>query len=167
MHHTITVTSSGSPPFDYEENGHHGPNHHVLRGDTVSWRSPSGEITVSFHHGSPTSDSHPPSAPKDHWTKPIPMDGVSCKYDVTIGGRTDDPQIIFDDGGFRIEDMSVIERTIGNVSRELFAQLREYTPTVRGDTPVFFPQGINLISLTVDAKVVSVTIKVGGPNVSG
>jgi hypothetical protein len=178
--HTVKVTFKPQPPFDYEFDGHaNTPNHHVRHGEKIRWISASGDIIVDFTHGNPTDSTPPFYAPKDHYTTPVKLvghysepAGTSYKYSVTINGVLDDPMIIFDDAGIETElqNLNVSAGSAQDLVNAVVGVLKAASGA--GDppqrtVPLFFPQGINLISVQVGVSPIGVTIKVAGPGVTG
>lgn len=166
--HDITVTLKNGV-FTYKPSA----THHVLHGETISWTSPSGAISVDFPYGNPTDSTPPFTAPQGQPTKTVELPGhhgepkgTRYKYDVTINGKTDDPQIIFDDAGAFINDLSL--KSFSNAAQTTFegvlADLEGIKAALKRDPDgVFFPGGINNIQVQVTGFGVTANITVSGP----
>lgn len=175
--HKVTVISNGAAPFNYDEEPDRikSPNHHAHHGDTISWMSPSGDISVAFPHGNPTNGTPPFRASRGQWTAPVRLvgrhgepAGTSYKYDVTINGVLDDPQIIFDDTGTLgggVTDLNEIAGSAQATWAALLAELKKTaaTPPTHDKDALFFPFGINSIDVNVVVGAVTVHIIVSGP----
>jgi hypothetical protein len=150
--------------------------------DTFSWKSDDGRIEIQFPNGDPF-DPHGPRPPykakKGQWTTPVTCVQSPAKdtykYNVLITndhGKTieDDPQIIFDSDNISlslgVDDLTKVAESAQKAWGALFAELKNAAQTKHDPQGLFFPQGINLISVDVEVGPVKVIVKVAGPNVS-
>lgn len=186
MNHDIIVTVNSDGSYDYNHNGMHGCKQHVKAGETIRWKSAQGDITVSFDKdGNPTTGSATYNALQGSFTPKATLagdPGESFDYTVAVQGfGSDDPQIIFDDGGLPpnvLDEKSASDE--GSASDEEFASEEEFVadavPTIRavwsdvltelnaqaaGDK--FFPFGITNIAISVNLATTSFSLTVTGP----
>lgn len=93
----------------YSHNGNLTSVHHAKHGETISWMSASGAISVTLPSALTTDQNtstftaaqNQPTQAVKLIGQPHDQPGTSYKYTVTVNGLTDDPQIIFDDAGAR------------------------------------------------------------------
>ena len=182
----VTVVGPHSPTDIKDEHGRPARTKHAYQcdGDKFSWKTDDGDIEVDFdpnHHPFEAATPPPYKAKKGEWTKPVAIvdggkDPDEYKYTIKITGVVpDDPKVIIDSGTvdsdsdsdslMLLGDPSGVRDSAKDLLNTVVSELK--SATASKDSPIFFKDGINLISVDVEVGGVKVIIKVGGPNVSG
>jgi hypothetical protein len=154
--------------------------------DTFGWVCHHGDLEIDFDkNGSPFQKGlHHFAAPAHARTQPLavvdPLAGVDdgekqYHYNVKVtlpNGNVCQqyPQVILDEGRV-LDEVKVLESTVGGINDaakqvldELFEKLKDGVALKADPTRLFFPNGIELISVDVELGPAKVIIKVAGSN---
>src|ERR1035441_6879495 len=164
---TVTVTNPHSPTTITDENGQSARTKHSFEydADTFSWKSDYGDIEIDFDPAHYPFTTRPPyTAKKGKWTTPVTVNRGkapdSYKYTMRIPGvDPDDPIVIIDkgtlvDGGRDSDPLKLLSDSGGakDSAKELLNAAVSVLKSAQAakDGPIFFKDGINLISVEVD-----------------
>lgn len=185
--HTITVDVDANGNLTYQDSvsGKKSCCHHVNNGDSIIWTSALGALKITFRKDAdPTSGtpgtpitSGPPQLGV-YKTGSVPITGRtgirSYKYDIQAGAHTEDPVVVLDDFPLETEDASLPARSVATIVEKATDAFHSVIEGIKSaheareaerKVPLFFPNGVNLISVTVEFTG-KVDIKVGGPNIT-
>lgn len=181
----VKVVGPHSPTVITDEHRHSARSKRSYQcdGDKFRWKSDDGDIEIDFDPNLyPFEAATPPpyKAKKSKWTDPVTVDCLkdpyNYKYTIKITGvDPDDPRVIIDSGNLDndsdsdsimlLSDPSGVRDSAKDLLNTVVSELK--SATASKDSPIFFKDGINLISVDVEVGDVKVIVKVGGPNVSG